>query len=342
MFAATLVVPLDSLASIFAPLLGLDAVMRAVGRRNRLGLPPIRRVAALAQSGFTVLAVCAPDLIVAWLAIMAALATALLPALSRRWGGAVLAFLGAGLALFGMLLVQAAPPAGAAASLAAASMTALAAVPPVLGYFSLFAGFAAMAAVVPDLAVVLAILILRLGDQSAWPDGAAAIGAGLAVASLLICAGLLTTRSRRTTLLLLSQASIAALAICIGQAEGRFAALVLLVLLILSRSAARFTSGPAATLAIAGLGGIPPLGVFPGLVLVILTMSAHNPWFLLPVGAALIPMARASVPRHLPDFSPRAAIPSIAWLPLVLAILAGYFAPEGLVQWWRILTAGRL
>ena len=33
-------------------------------------------------------------------------------------------------------------------------------------------------------------------------------------------------------------------------------------------------------------------------------------------------------------------IPSIAWLPLLLAILAGYFAPDGLVHWWHVLTAG--
>jgi hypothetical protein len=47
------------------------------------------------------------------------------------------------------------------------------------------------------------------------------------------------------------------------------------------------------------------------------------------------------MPRHLPGFPMRAAMPSIAWLPLLLAVLAGYFAPDGLVQWWRILTAGR-
>jgi hypothetical protein len=70
-------------------------------------------------------------------------------------------------------------------------------------------------------------------------------------------------------------------------------------------------------------------------------MSAHDPWLLLPLGAALIPIVGASVPRHLPTFTARPVIPSIAWLPLLLAVLAGYFAPDGLVQWWRVLTAGR-
>jgi hypothetical protein len=353
--AATLIVPLDPLASIFAPLLALDGVLRSWVRRNRPALPVPRRGFALAQTGFTVLAVCAPNLTIAWLAVLAAMATALLPTLSRRWGGAILAFLAAGLALFGMLLLPATPP--------------------VLGWFSLLAGFATIAAVVPDLAVVFVILILRLANHAPWPPAIETLGIGIAVLALLACAILLTNpvRSHRTTLLVLCQASIAALTICTGQAEGRFAALVLLILLILSRAAARIIggpavriigepavgiiagpavgiiggpaariiNGPAATLAMAGLGGVPPFGVFPGLVLVALTLSAHDPWLLLPVGAALVPIVLASLPAHLPDFSPRPAIPSIAWLPLVLAIMAGYFAPEGLVHWWRILTAGR-
>jgi hypothetical protein len=387
-FAATLLVPLDSLASVFAPLLGLDGVLRSCARRNRdacrlrarntglsdaglgtvavetaadpLSLPfnedsasassdepspampipsshavtettaaprsagPIRRASALAQTGCTVLAVCAPNLIVAWLAVLAAMTMALLPTLLRHWGSAVLAFLAAGLALFGILLLSAATP-------------------PVIGYFSLFVGFVAMAAIVPDLAVVLVILILRLANEAPWPKGVEALGIGIAVVALLGCAILLTNpvRSHRTTLLVLSQTSLAALTVCVGEAEGRFAALVLLILLILTRAAARITDGPAAALSIAGLGGISPLGVFPGLVLVALAVSAHAPWLLLPLGLALIPIVSASIPRRLSHFPPWRELASVAWLPLLLAVLVGYFAPDGLVHWWRILTAGR-
>jgi hypothetical protein len=269
-------------------------------------------------------------MIVAWLAVLAALTAVLLPAMSRRWPSAVLAVLGAGLALYGILLLPAAPS--------------------ILGYFSLFAGFATIAAVVPDLAVVLAILILRLGIRTEWPAGAEALGTGVFVIALLACAILLaaSNRSHRVALLVLGQASIVALTICTGQPDGRFAALVLLVLLILSRTAARVTIGPVAPLAIAGLGGLPPLGVFPALVMVVLTLSAHNPWLLLPVGAGLIPMTLASVPsvpRRFPfnaaDFLTAIKRPSVAWVPLLLAIVTGYFAPEGLVHWWHILTAGR-
>lgn len=326
LFVATLIVPLDSLASVFAPLLGLDGVLSACARRNRESRSPMRRATALAQSGFVILAVCAPNPIVAWLAVLATMAAALLPTLSRRWHGGVLAFVAASLVLFGMLLLHGATP-----------------VAPVLGGFSLFAGFAMIAAAVPDLAVVVVILILRLTNQFAWPPRLQAIAVGIAVAALLACAVRLANpfRLHRVALLQLGQASIAALAICVGQAEGRFAGLVLLILLILSRSAARFHDRWAAPLAVAGLGGIPPFGVFPGLVLIALTISAHDPWLLLPLGAALVPITVASMPQRFPDLPARPTAPSIAWLPLLLAILAGYFAPDGLVHWWRILTAGR-
>ena len=321
MFAATLIVPLDPLASAVAPLLGLDGVLQSWVRRNHHPPAPARRASALAQTGFAVLAVCAPNLNVGWLAVLGAMALALLPMLSRRWESAVLAFLAAGLALFGIML--------------------LAHSPPLLGYFSLFSGFAMVAAVIPELAVVLVILILRLGNQAPWPPGVGALGTSIAVIALLACSLLLTApvRPYRTSLLLLSQASIAALAIYIGHPDGRFAALILLILLILSRSAARVTGGPAAALAMAALGGVPPLGVFPGLVLVVLAMSAHDAWLLLPLGAALIPIVLAGLPTHRPDFSRRSAFRSVAWVPLLLAVLAGYFAPDGLVHWWRVLTA---
>jgi hypothetical protein len=322
-FAATLIVPLDSPASIFAPLLGLDGIIRSAVRRVRPALAPLRRVAALSQTAFTVLAVCLPNPILAWLAVLAAIAMGLLPAMSRRWSTAVLAFLAASLSLFGMLLLRDAPL--------------------VLGYFSLFAGFVTIAGVVPELAAALVILLLRLTIQGPWPPGIEALGIGIAVIALLACAILLTNpnRTHRTTLLVLSIASIAALMICTGQAEARFAALVLLILLILSRAAARVTTGPVAALAIAGLGGLPPFGVFPGLVLVVLTLSAHDPWLLLPVGAALIPIVLAAIPRRLPSFLPVTTISSVAWLPLLLAVAVGFFAPASLVHWWHLLTAGR-
>lgn len=313
----TVLVPLDSTAALFAPLIGLDGALRAWRRRHRPGLPPVRRGLALLTGLFQVLAVSVPDPMVAWLAVLACITTSLLPIMTRRWDDAVLAVLGAGIALFGL----------------AAPVSSL------VGWFSVFAGFTAIAAVVPDLAPILVIVILRLADHASlqvpWPPGAEAVGLTVALIALLACAVVLRGRPS-VALLQQSQACIAALSICLGQADGRFAALVLLVLLILCRSAARVTDQRIAGLAIAGLGGVPPLGVFPALVLVVLAVCSHYAWLLLPLGLALIPMLLASLPRRLPHLSP-----SLGWLPLALVLLTGYFAPEGLVRWWHVLTAGR-
>ena len=271
----------------------------------------------------------------------------------------------------------------------------------------------------PDLAAVSVILLLRLAIQMPWPPAAATLGLGIALTALLGCAMVLIGRRWRigangggwatpvipvawpgsadgssiltdpppqvmggwantghaganvrasalmsgpvaavphstanrntgltighdsTAVLLFSQVAIAAMAICMGRADGRFAALVLLILIILTRSAVRLSLGPVATLARAGLGGVPPFGVFPGLVLVVLTIAGHEPWLLLPLGLAAIPILAAAVPRHLPDAWPLASIRSIAPVPFVLALLAGYCVPDGLSHWWHVITAGR-
>jgi hypothetical protein len=322
-FALTLSIPLDALASMFAPLLGLDGVLRSCQRRKRAAMSPAGRGLALLTNVFLVLTVCPSSPIIAWLAILGAIATSSLPTIAKRWNEAVVAFCGAGVALFGFLVLALAPS--------------------VPGYFSVFAGFTAIAAIVPDLAAVLAILILRLANQAPWPPGAEVLGLAIALIALLGCAVMLRGKSPRSSVPLLqqSQASIAALALCLGQADGRFAALVVLILLILTRAAARITDGIASTLAIAGLGGVPPLGVFPGVVLVVLAVIDRNVWLLLPVGVAYAPILVASSPRSLRAFSPRAAIPSAGWLPLAISLLAGYCAPDGLVRWWHVLTAGR-
>jgi len=321
-FAGTLVVPLDSLAAVFAPLLGLDGVIRSVSRRRRTGLSLAGRGLALLQGVLLVLAVSTPDLTIAWLGVLAAMTASLLPTLMRRRDDAILAFLGAGLALFGLLLLPVAPP--------------------ILAYFCLFAGFATIAAVIPDLAAVLVILLLRLASRTPWPPEAEVLGTGVALTGLLACAILLVGhgRSHRATLLYLSQCGIAALSLGTGQPDGRFAALILLMLLILCRSAARVPDRRVTALAIAGLGGASPVGVFPGLAIVILAVTGHHGWLLLPLGAAAIPMVMVSLPRQLPGFPTAAAIPSVGWLPLALALLAGYFAPNGLTTWWHIMTAG--
>src|SRR5208283_1824750 len=212
----------------------------------------------------------APDPILAWLALTAAATAALLPTVVRsrdrghryrgHWDRAVLAYVAAGLALFGLLTLPVEPS-------------------PV-AYLSLFAGYVTLAAVVPDLAIPLLVVVLRFADQAAWPPTAGVLGTGIALIALLTCSSLLARSGGRhcAVLLRLAQASMAASAIATLQPDGRFAAVVLLVLLSLTRTAARATGGPAGVLAIAGLAGIPPLGVFPGLGLAVLAVGGHVPW----------------------------------------------------------------
>ncbi len=412
-FGATCLIPLDPIASVLAPLLGLDGVLRAETRRKRhagtQGLTPhaarftmAGRGLALLNSIFVIAAVCAPAPLIAWFAILAAIATALLPTLRRRGDQALLANVGAGILLAGLLLQAAAPS--------------------TVAYLCLFAGFAMIVAVVPDLAAVAVAVLLRLAIQQDFPSTAGTLGVVLALLALFGCAALLirgrrpavanigewatpaiageapgtslwtsgpltiftdppshvsaipngnlrisslipnqlalgsmarvprsaaepdsmvTLTGDRATLFLLSLASIATLAICIGSPDGRFAALVLLILLILSRSAARLTRGPIATLAFAGLAGIPPLGVFPGLVLVVLAIAGHDPWLLPPLGLLAIPMMLAGLPNRMPDLRSASAFRSLFWIPLVLALVAGYGMPTGFSQWLHITTAGQ-
>lgn len=307
--AGTVVVPLAPLSAAFAPLLALDGAFQSYARRNKTAMTPLARGLALATSTLIVLAACPSQPIAAWLAVAAAIGTYCLPTLRRRPDSAVTALAGAGILLFGLSL--------------------LATQPTMLAWFCLFAGIAGVAAVVPDLAVPLAILLLRLATQTAWPAGAETLGLLISLAALAACA-VGATRRRSLALSRLAAVCVAVVALCLGTADGRFAALVLLTLLILSQAAVRTRNEPAAALA-----GFPPLGIFPGLVLVTLAVAAHDAWLLLPLGAAFIPILLAARPA---TFS---LAPSVSWLPLGFCLVAGYFAPEGLVHWWHLLTVGQ-
>src|SRR5208337_4355005 len=171
LFAASVTIPLGPLAAIFAPLIAFDGMVRAWIARTRFALPAARRVTSLLELGFVLLAVCAPDPILAWLALTAAATAALLPTVVRsrdrghryrgHWDHAVLAYVAAGLALFGLLTLPVEPS-------------------PV-AYLSLFAGYATLAAVVPDLAIPLLVVVLRFADQAAWPPTAGVLGTGIAL-----------------------------------------------------------------------------------------------------------------------------------------------------------------
>lgn len=299
LLGATLTLPLNAVGAIVAPLMALDGALSAWSRRT---IRSKARVFAMARDGFAVAAVALSGPVTAWVAILAVAAASFA---GRRPDRMAFAGLGAALALFGWM--QTATTAGS---------------------FALFAGFACMAATVPDLAPVAVIFLLR---HAAEPGPA-----GIAVAlAALLTATVAVWRSNRTGLLQLGPAALAALCVAAGP-DGRFAALVLVILVLLTRSATRFPDS--AALARAGLGGVPPLGVFPGTALAIMALADQQPWLAAPVIVAQIAFAvRALAGGNLLVWP---KTPSPGWLPLVLSVLAGFLAPASLVQWWRIVAAG--
>ena len=299
MFVATLTVPLNAYASVFAPLIALAGVLRAWAIRTRR--TPMRQTAMVLQLGFTLLAICATAPVAAWLAINAAVFAALFPILARRRDTVVLALSGAGLALFGLLTLPLS----------------------LVGYFSLFVGYAVIAACVPALGAPLVILLLRQTSLVALPHAAATLLLCLAIAALVACSILLMVPARKKPFnwLHANHIAFAILPLGVGHADCRFATLVLLILLILTDAAV-----PAVVCADAVL--------FPGLALVVLTVAEHDPWLLAALAIGMVPMLSAfGIPKVLPLLS--------SMIPLVLALLFGFFTPDSFVHWLQALTAVR-
>jgi hypothetical protein len=332
LFIVTITVPLDPIGAVFSPLLAFDGILRAWAERKRVAAAPFGHAAALIRTGLIVLAVASPLPLTAWFAITGAMVAALFPVIERCWPQATLGLCAAAFSLLGLLAQGAGMPA--------------------LGYPILFIGDAVVATLVPPLAVPLAVLVLRQVNTPEWAPAAAWLVCGIGVTGMLACAASLrrglgrralgrdSSDGRRLTLLYLAQVAVALVAIGMDRPDGRYAAAILLVLLILTRAASRLGNGPAAAIATAGLGGIPPLGVFPALVLVVLAVCGTAPWLMLPLGAALVLMAPASLPLRWPALDGRTALLSAAWLPLALAVLMGFFTPDSLARWLRLLAAG--
>lgn len=302
LLAASLLVPLDPIGAVFAPLIAFWGLAGAWVERERYGLPLVFHLAALKKLAFMLLAVGLVQPVAGWLCLATAMAAAVLPTARRGQDGVLLASCGAGLALFGLLTIPVAhaPMSFAPLSFAPVSFASV-------SFAAVFIGYAVVAAAVPDMGVIIGVLILRLAAQFHLPAIALGILIAVALAGLAGCLLALLVRrgGRRTTPLQLAQVSVAAVALGLDSPQARFAALVLLVLLILTRSAERLSSvdrgGGVASAALAGLGGLPPFGVFPGLVLVLLAIGGDAPWLLLPVGAGLAVTAAAILPSVHPE-----------------------------------------
>jgi hypothetical protein len=160
----------------------------------------------------------------------------------------------------------------------------------------------------------LVILLMRQTAAVPLTDGTALLLIAVASVAVLGCVGV--SRGRY-----LGFAAMAALSLGLGQPDGRFAAAVLLILLILV---------DASLPAVAGA----ELVLLPGVALVALAVSGHHAWLLVPVGIGLIPaLLRPRGPWELPR--------GASLLPLGLGVLFGWFAPASVVAWLQVAAGGR-
>ncbi|MFL5253927.1 MAG: hypothetical protein ACJ8AI_13725 [Rhodopila sp.] len=321
--SASLFAPLDPVGTLFVPLLAAWGLTCAWASRIRRR-PLADRVVDLFGLGAALFAVGTSSLVGGTFALSLAVAALIMPTARRRLDALVLASCGTGLALFGVL--------------------ALSVDGSVVPVGSFLIGITAIGAVAPSLGPVCSVILLRLSLQGPWPPEAAAILAGLAFIGLTSCAlGLLVLPPRqRIALLRLSLLLLVAVALSLDTSQGRFVAITLLILTILSDAAVRLScaatgSGVAPVAAVAGLAGLPPVGTFTGIASLVRETAATTPWMLLPVVLALIAMTRVGLPPCLPSIG-RLRPPSPAWVPLGLALAFGYAPPVGLVAWLRAIT----
>ncbi len=136
-------------------------------------------------------------------------------------------------------------------------------------------------------------------------------------------------------LVALAHAGVAVFAFGLGTDAGNLAGLLQLSLLTLTECALLLArrDGVDRIFAIAGLAGVPPFGLFPSLALVLSATAASLPWLLVPLGAGLASVAWALL-LHLP--AERRLLPSAAWVPLALLLIVGFAMPDPLLAWFRL------
>jgi hypothetical protein len=265
----------------------------------------------------TVFAVLSSAPLLSWLGMTLATAGAVaaaLPVRAEAWGRVRLGCTGLGLALFGAIALHATP-----ASLPASACLML--------------GYGALGMLAPELTVAAIALILRMRGA---PTDDLLLALGLA-ALLVAALGLITHSPQRRTLKLvgLAQGGAAVFAFGLGTAGGNLAGLLQLSFLALTQCALLLArqDGLDRLVAIAGLAGVPPFGLFPSLALILAATAAEKPWLLLPLGAGLAAVAWA-VLLQLP--AQRRLLASPAWVPLALLVIAGFAMPDPLLAWFRL------
>ncbi|MGE0223409.1 MAG: hypothetical protein AB7S57_09125 [Acetobacteraceae bacterium] len=207
-------------------------------------------------------------------------------------------------------------------------------------------GIAALVVLVPDLMVLLPLLVpeLRALADAAGQGGLGdslllAVGLGAALA----CGGLVLMRPPRrllAPLLQIGQAGLGVFAFGLGSPEGWFAGFMHLTLLAIARVAEQTAhiGRVERVAALAGLGGLPPFGVWPALMLVLAATAHRSPWLVPPVGLAIGLMAWATLTRLPRPGHARAMIPTLSWVPLGIGLVLGWAMPAPLAAWLQALV----
>lgn len=209
-----------------------------------------------------------------------------------------------------------------------------------IGCIALLLGWGTLVLLDTALLPVLLLLALRLDMGLAQTSFAPLIGnlmlAG-GLADLLLIAAIVLLRtgtSRYPAWLTLAQGGVVLCAFGVGGPEMRFAGLLHLTLLVLSRSAVELSSehGLDRLASLAGLSGLPPFGVFPSLALIVFGTAIRMPWLLLPLAIGLLIVGWGSITRLPQDTGRLKASP--AWIPLAAAVVVGIALPSPIAEWF--------
>ncbi len=319
----------DAFVATVIPLLAIVATAASWAPRLRAsGAGPAGARFILVVSA--ALAVLVADPVQSWQALVIATIAAASSSLPRRaeaWRRLRLGSLGLGIALSG--------------TIATAGVT-------VWGPVCTVVGLGMVACLAPELALAsVAIIVHHLHPLTEHaPIHALLMVAGLAGIAVTGCAILLCRKNvPLVSLTGIGQAGVTLFALGLGLPAANAAALVTLILLSLTQSALLLAGeGSLAQLvATAGLAGVPPFGIFPGLALVIAETAARFPSMLLPFAVAL-GLLVWSILRQLAALPAARSLPRApyAWAPLLLALLVGFAMPQPVFAWLQSAAAGAL
>ena len=207
-----------------------------------------------------------------------------------------------------------------------------------------------MAWLSPELALTAVAVILRQrGLVSAVPGQTAPdivlLLAGLAALAISGFALLMRPNGHRHQQFDgFGQSGVAVFAFGLGTTEASLAGLLHLTLLALTLSAVMLSrqGGLDRVASLAGLAGLPPFGLFPSLALILAATAVCSSWLLLPLVAGLALLGwpvLASLPplRPAPGHWQR----RLAWIPLLLLLVAGFAMPGPVNAWMHTIAGGQ-